>query len=67
MESVMEAVTGGDKVVLVGFGSFDVLHRSASEGFNPKTRAKIKIPASKRPRFKYGKLFRDMVNGQKKK
>lgn len=62
IESVMKAVKAKKKVRLVGFGTFFALLRKATEGFNPRTRAKIKIPASMRPKFKPGKLFVDNVN-----
>jgi len=62
IESVMKAVKAKKKVRLVGFGTFYALLRKATEGFNPRTRAKIKIPASMRPKFKPGKVFVDTVN-----
>lgn len=60
--AVMGAVKAKKKVRLVGFGTFYALLRKAAEGFNPRTRAKIKIPASMRPKFKAGKEFIDTVN-----
>jgi DNA-binding protein HU-beta len=66
VDAFTEAITGalkkGDKVTLVGFGTFDVIKRAAREGVNPQTRQKIKIKASKAPRFKAGKAFKDVVN-----
>ncbi len=66
LDALTEAITGalkkGDKVTLVGFGTFDVMKRSAREGVNPQTRQKIKIKASKAPRFKAGKLLKATVN-----
>ena len=66
VDALTEAITGalkkGDKVTLVGFGTFDVIKRAAREGINPQTRQKIKIKASKAPRFKAGKLLKDTVN-----
>ena len=56
------ALTGGDKVQLVGFGSFEVKKREARVGRNPKTKAAINIPASKSPVFKPGKALKDSVN-----
>ena len=50
------------KVQLVGFGTFDVTKRAAREGRNPQTGAKMKIKASKAPRFKAGKALKDAVN-----
>jgi DNA-binding protein HU-beta len=52
----------GDKVQLVGFGTFDVAVRAEREGRNPQTREPMKIAASKAPRFKVGKKLRDAVN-----
>ena len=54
--------TGGE-VRLVGFGTFEVRNRDASEGRNPRTGETIKIKASKLPRFKAGKALKDEVNG----
>ncbi|MCX7711969.1 MAG: HU family DNA-binding protein [Clostridia bacterium] len=62
IESVEEAMTKGDKVQLVGFGSFEVRQRAARKGRNPQTKAEITIPASKSPIFKVGKALKDMVN-----
>ena len=53
------------KVQLVGFGTFDVTKRAAREGRNPQTGAKMKIKASKAPRFKAGKALKDKVNKKK--
>ncbi|MGD0822491.1 MAG: HU family DNA-binding protein [Desulfomonilia bacterium] len=61
-ESIASALKKGDKVTLVGFGTFDVAKRAAREGVNPQTRQKIKIKASKAPRFRAGKLLKDAVN-----
>ena len=61
IESIMEAVSEGDKVTLVGFGSFESRERKAREGRNPKTGAKMEIPATKVPAFSAGKLFKEMV------
>ena len=52
----------GDKVQLVGFGSFEVRKRAARKGRNPQTREEIKIPASKAPVFKAGKALKEVVN-----
>jgi DNA-binding protein HU-beta len=62
IRAVMDAVKSKEQVLLVGFGTFYSLARKASEGFNPKTRAKIKIAASNRPKFRAGKQFIDTVN-----
>lgn len=62
IESVEEALAKGDKVQLVGFGTFEVKERKARVGRNPRTREEIKIPASKAPIFKAGKDLKDLVN-----
>lgn len=63
IESVEEALVNGDKVQLVGFGSFEVRERAARKGRNPQTRKEITIKASKAPVFRVGKALKDMVNG----
>ena len=62
IDTVTEALTKGDKVQLVGFGSFEVRKRAARKGRNPQTKEEIKIPASKAPVFKAGKALKDLVN-----
>ena len=59
---VTEALVKGDKVQLVGFGSFEVRKRAARKGRNPQTKEEIKIPASKAPVFKAGKALKELVN-----
>ena len=59
---VSKALKKGDKVQLVGFGTFEVSKRAAREGKNPQTGEKIKIKASKAPKFKAGKALKDIVN-----
>ena len=61
-EAITKALKKGDKVTLTGFGTFDVVKRAAREGVNPQTRQKIKIKATKAPRFKAGKLLKAAVN-----
>jgi DNA-binding protein HU-beta len=61
VESVTEALQKGDKVSLVGFGSFEVRTRAARSGRNPQTGAAIKIPAGNVPAFRPGKELRDSV------
>lgn len=61
VESISEALQAGDKVQLIGFGSFEVKSREARVGRNPKTREEIQIPASKTPVFKAGKALKDKV------
>ncbi len=60
--SVEESLKSGDKVVLVGFGTFEVRKRAARKGRNPQTKKEITIPASKAPVFKAGKVLKDKVN-----
>ena len=62
VESVTKTLKGGGKVTLVGFGTFLVAHRKATEGRNPRTGAVIKIAASNQPKFKAGKALKDAVN-----
>lgn len=59
---ISAALTKGDEVRLVGFGTFSVSNRKATEGRNPRTGEKIHIPASKQPKFKAGKGLKDSVN-----
>ena len=63
VDVVTNALVEGDKVQLVGFGSFEVRKRAARKGRNPQTKEEIKIPASKAPVFKAGKALKDLVNG----
>jgi len=65
--AVTEAVASGDKVSLIGFGTFDVSERAARTGRNPQTGAEIKIAASKSMKFKAGKAVKDAINAGKKK
>ncbi len=60
--TVEKALKDGDKVQLVGFGTFEVAKRATRVGRNPKTGAEMKIPASKSPKFKAGKAFKDALN-----
>lgn len=62
LDSISDALSEDDTVTLVGFGTFKVSKRDAREGRNPQTGAKIKIPASKLPRFSAGKQLKDAVN-----
>ena len=62
VESVEEALKAGDKVQLVGFGTFEVKERPARTGLNPQTKEKIEIAASKAPTFKAGKALKDALN-----
>ena len=62
MDTVVDALKDGDKVALVGFGTFDVRERAARTGLNPRTKEAIEIAASKAPAFKAGKAFKDELN-----
>ena len=59
---VADALMNGDKIQLVGFGTFEVSERAAREGRNPKTGESMKIEACKTPKFKAGKALKDLVN-----
>ncbi|BAK97467.1 DNA-binding protein HU [Oscillibacter valericigenes Sjm18-20] len=61
LDAITTAMQQGDKVQLVGFGSFEVKNRAERIGRNPKTKEEIKIPASKIPTFKAGKALKDSV------
>jgi DNA-binding protein HU-beta len=59
---VIEAVAGGEKVQLIGFGTFESKHREGRTGRNPRNGKEIEIPASNSPSFKAGQAFKDAVN-----
>ena len=60
-QTIVEVVSGGDKVSLISFGSFEPRQRQAKEGRNPKTGEKMQIRATRVPTFSAGKLFKDKV------
>ncbi|MBO6133933.1 MAG: HU family DNA-binding protein [Lachnospiraceae bacterium] len=62
MDTVVAQLKKGDKVQLVGFGTFEVVKRAARNGRNPQTGDLMPIPASRAPKFKPGKAFKDAVN-----
>lgn len=64
IDSITQAVAGGEKVTLVGFGSFEARERKARDGRNPKTGEQMTIPATTVPAFSAGKQFKDAVNRQ---
>ena len=66
LRSIEEALKKGDKISLVGFGSFEVKKRKARKGMNPQTKEEIKIPAKKVPVFRAGKGLKEIVNKKKK-
>ena len=63
--AVSKALKGGDKVTLVGFGTFSVAKRAARQGRNPRTGEVIKIAATKVPAFSAGSALKDAVNKKK--
>ena len=62
IDSVQEALVCGDKVQLVGFGTFETRERAAREGRNPRTKETIQIPACTVPVFKAGSAFKEKMN-----
>jgi DNA-binding protein HU-beta len=63
LDAISRALQKGDEVRLVGFGNFYVAKRAATKGRNPRTGEDIQIKASKNPKFRAGKLLKDVVNG----
>ena len=61
-DAISKSLRGGEEVRLVGFGTFSVSHRKASQGRNPRTGEKIQIPASNQAKFKAGKALKEAVN-----
>jgi len=61
LDSIQETLAKGEKVQLVGFGTFEVRERAAREGVNPQTQKKIKIPATRVPAFKAGRALKEAV------
>ena len=59
---VADELKKGEKIQLVGFGTFEVAEKKAREGINPLTKKPMSIPASKAPKFKAGKALKDLVN-----
>lgn len=62
LDAITETMVAGDKVQLVGFGTFEVSERAAREGRNPQTGETMEIKASRTPKFKAGKALKDMMN-----
>jgi DNA-binding protein HU-beta len=67
VDSVTDELKAGNKVQLIGFGTFEVAKREARKGINPLTKKEITIKASNAPKFKAGKALKDAVNTSKKK
>lgn len=63
-KAIENNLSNGDKVQLIGFGTFEVRHRAARKGRNPQTGAEIEIPATNVPAFKAGKALKDAVKGE---
>ena len=63
IETITEALKAGEKVTLVGFGSFEVKEVAAKTGINPQTKEPVEIPACKKPVMKFGKAYKDIING----
>ena len=63
-EAISDSLTQGDKVQIIGFGTFEVRQRKAREGRNPRNTEPIQIEASKTPAFKAGKQLKDLVNNK---
>ena len=61
LETIVQAVSEGERVTLVGFGSFEARERKAREGINPKTGEKLYIPCARVPTFSVGKFFKNKV------
>lgn len=61
-DAISEALVSGDKVQMLGFGTFEVRSRAERVGRNPKTKEQIQIPASKTPVFKAGKALKDEIS-----
>ena len=61
LKAIQDEVVAGGKVQLVGFGTFEAVERAARDGRNPLTGKPMKLPASKAPKFKAGKAFKDAV------
>ena len=62
VETVTEALKAGEKVQLVGFGTFEVKEVEAKTGINPQTKEKVEIPACKKPVMKFGKSYKELFN-----
>ena len=63
-ETISDSLTEGEKVQVIGFGTFEVRQRKAREGRNPRNNEPIQIEASKTPAFKAGKQLKDLVNNK---
>lgn len=66
LDAIAETLAEGDKIQLVGFGVFETKQREARTGRNPQTGAEIRIPASRSPVFKAGKVLKDIISAGKR-
>lgn len=64
LDTIISVLKSGDSLRIVGFGNFEVTHRKASTGRNPRTGEPVKIPASNVPKFKAGKALKEAVNSK---
>ena len=62
IETITEALKNGEKVQLVGFGTFEMKEVPAKTGINPQTKEKVEVPACKKPVMKFGKAYKEMFN-----
>ena len=62
VETIVEELKKGEKIQLVGFGTFELQHKPAREAFNPLTGKKVKVAASNAPKLKIGKSFKELFN-----
>lgn len=62
VDVITESLKNGEKVQLVGFGSFEIKDVPAKTGINPKTKESVEIPAAKKPVLKFGKAYKDLFN-----
>jgi DNA-binding protein HU-beta len=66
LRGITESLRRGERVTLVGFGTFSVTHRKARRGHNPQTNSKMRIPATKSVRFSSGKKLKEAINRRKR-
>ncbi len=62
VDTIVTVLKGDDKIVIPGFGSFEIVKKAATTKVNPMTKQKVKVPACKQPKFKFGKSFKAIFN-----
>ena len=62
VDTIVIVLKGDDKIVIPGFGSFEIVKKAATTKVNPMTKQKVKVPACKQPKFKFGKSFKAIFN-----